>query len=306
MIPADETFDGTFPFAPHFSDAPGFRMHYVDEGEGEVIVCLHGEPTWGYLYRNFVTAMRKRHRVVVPDHMGFGKSETPPETPGRKYRLGTHIDNFEALALDLDLRDITFVIQDWGGPIAGGFAFRYPDRVKRFCLINTVLPLGLPIEKELFPQGAESDWFQWVKKAREDGTYEQVLGNLGLTILSVMKLMGLQNREVIDETWRRAYGGHFQSKADCTAAIEFPLDFAEARAKFETGGAREVETIRSKPAMLAEGMQDRAIPPKIPLTHFRAAFPKGPVVELENAGHFCQEDAPETLIALIEQFIQMT
>src|SRR5919108_3740989 len=77
MIPADETFDGTFPFKPHFTNAPGFRMHYVDEGEGDPIVCLHGEPTWAYLYRNFIPPLSKRHRVIVPDHMGFGRSETP-------------------------------------------------------------------------------------------------------------------------------------------------------------------------------------------------------------------------------------
>ena len=67
MIPADETFDGTFPFEPHFTDAPGFRMHYVDEGEGEPIVMLHGEPTWGYLYRNFIPELSKTHRVIVPE-----------------------------------------------------------------------------------------------------------------------------------------------------------------------------------------------------------------------------------------------
>ena len=72
MIPANETFDGTFPFEPHFSDAPGFRMHYVDEGEGEPVVLLHGEPTWGYLYRNFIPGLSETNRVVVvPDHMSF-------------------------------------------------------------------------------------------------------------------------------------------------------------------------------------------------------------------------------------------
>ena len=79
MIPADANFDGTFPFAPHFSDAPGFRMHYVDEGAGEPVVLLHGEPTWGYLYRNFIPPLAESNRVIVPDHMGFGKSETPQD-----------------------------------------------------------------------------------------------------------------------------------------------------------------------------------------------------------------------------------
>jgi len=109
MIPADETFEGTFPFEPHFSEAPGFRMHYVDEGEGEPLVLLHGEPTWGYLYRKFIPALSETHRVIVPDHMGFGKSETPQN---RAYTMKTHVENLTALIDELDLQDITFVVQD--------------------------------------------------------------------------------------------------------------------------------------------------------------------------------------------------
>jgi cis-3-alkyl-4-acyloxetan-2-one decarboxylase len=303
MIPAAETFDGTFPFAPHFSDAPGFRMHYVDEGDGEPIVCLHGEPTWGYIYRHFIRALCKDHRVVVPDHMGFGKSATPA---GREYTLSTHVDNLEALLTELDLRNITLVMQDWGGPIGGGFAARHPDRVRRLCLLNTVVPLGLPLEQELFPQGARSQWFQWINAARSDGSLEAVLGNLGVTILSVMDLLGIENKAAIDRSWIRAYGAHFRTKEDCRGAIEFPLDFATGRVRFQTGGARETELLRGKPAMLVEGLCDRAIPPQVALTHFRAAFPRGAITELESAGHFCQEDEPAIIIALIRQFLQLT
>jgi len=115
MIPAHETFGGTWPYEPRFFDGNGFAMHYVDEGEGEPVVCLHGEPTWGYLYRNFIPPLSQTHRVVVPDHMGFGKSATPQD---RAYRLKTHVENLAGLIEALDLRNITFVIQDWGGPIA--------------------------------------------------------------------------------------------------------------------------------------------------------------------------------------------
>ena len=95
MIAADETFDGTWPFEARFSEASGFRQHYVDEGprEGETILCLHGEPTWGYLYRNMIGPLAESYRVVVPDHMGFGKSETPQD---REYTLRTHVENLEA------------------------------------------------------------------------------------------------------------------------------------------------------------------------------------------------------------------
>jgi pimeloyl-ACP methyl ester carboxylesterase len=84
MIPALETFGGTWPFSPRYFDGNDFRMHYIDEGNGEPIVCLHGEPTWGYLYRHFIPPLSATHRVIFPDHMGFGKSETPQ---GREYSL---------------------------------------------------------------------------------------------------------------------------------------------------------------------------------------------------------------------------
>ena len=112
MIRADETFNGSWPFAPHFFAGNDFKMHYVDEGHGTPLICLHGEPTWGYLYRNFIPPLSRDHRVIVPDHMGFGKSETPQD---RKYTLQTHTENLAALIDDLDLHDITLVIQDWGG-----------------------------------------------------------------------------------------------------------------------------------------------------------------------------------------------
>jgi hypothetical protein len=118
MIPANETFGGTWPFAPRFFDGNGFRMHYVDEGNGEPIVCLHGEPTWGYLYRRFIPPLAETNRIIVPDHMGFGKSQTPRD---REYTLKAHVENLTGLIEALDLRNITFVIQDWGGPIGTAY-----------------------------------------------------------------------------------------------------------------------------------------------------------------------------------------
>ena len=95
------------------------------------------------------------------------------------------------------------------------------------------------------------------------------------------------------QTWLRAYGAHFQTQADCSGAIDFPLDFVTGKwARFQAGGPAEVDAIRRKPAMLAEGLCDRAILPEIAFAHFRAAFSGGAVVELQDAGHFCQEDQP--------------
>jgi pimeloyl-ACP methyl ester carboxylesterase len=107
MASSHETFGGTWPFAPRFFDGNGFRMHYVEEGSGQPIICLHGEPTWGYLYRRFIPPLSQSHRVTVPDHMGFGKSETPRYRP---YTFKTHVENLTGLIDALDLHDITVVI----------------------------------------------------------------------------------------------------------------------------------------------------------------------------------------------------
>ena len=134
MIEAHEIFDGTWPFAPNFFHGNGFAMHYVDENpEGtETFLCVHGEPTWGYLYRNIIPRLARHGRVVVPDQMGFGKSETPQD---RRYTIEEHCENLDKLVLELDLTNLTLVLQDWGGPIGSAVAYRHPERVKRLCVM---------------------------------------------------------------------------------------------------------------------------------------------------------------------------
>jgi cis-3-alkyl-4-acyloxetan-2-one decarboxylase len=303
VIEANETFDGTFPFAPHFSDAPGFRMHYVDEGEGEPIVLLHGEPTWGYLYRSFIPPLSKTHRVIVPDHMGFGKSETPQD---RVYTLRTHIENLEKLFDELGLDDITLVGQDWGGVMIGQYTVRHPERVKRICLMNTMCGYGIAGRDDVAPVNGSS-WFEWIAGGIDNGRTEAVLTNLGSTVLSVMKIIGFENSSAVDDTWIRAYSSPFPTPADCVGALEFPLDVHHGRiTEYLIEGFAGVEALKSKPAMLAEGMKDHAIPPATAIADFEALWPNGSVVELPNAGHFCQEDEPDKLVALIQQFLQLT
>ncbi len=301
MIDAGETFDGTWPFAPHFFDGNGFRMHYVDEGSGgnETFLCLHGEPTWGYLYRNFIPKLVRHGRVVVPDHMGFGKSETPQD---RRYTIEEHYQNLERLVFDLDLRDITLVVQDWGGPIGSSLAYLHPDRVKRLCVMNALVG-GRP------PKGSTSirtsAWFQWVNGPAFEGT----VSNLGSTALSVMKRIGFERTAQVDETWVRAYASPFPTAADCIAAIRFPECIADQETVDFLTRVRTPEAVaavRAKPAMYVHGEADRALPMDWVIGAFRDLWPEAPVVTLPGVGHFLQEDAPEAVTALIEQFVQMT
>jgi pimeloyl-ACP methyl ester carboxylesterase len=301
-IPAEETFDGTFPFAAHFTARPGFRMHYVDEGSGEPIILLHGEPTWSYLYRHFIPPLSRHFRVIAPDHMGFGKSETPKDA---EYTLERHARNLGLLIEDLDLRDITLVMQDWGGPMGTVVAARYPERMKRFVAMNTIFGTDRNVrEQRLTP------WFQAIKDMEEAGQLEAVLGNLRHLVGAIMMMLGMQRREVVTDTWLRAYAAAFPTIEECRAAIAFPLEGLHLDRIRDTmlGALPGLYKLGQTgiPAMMIEGMHDRAIWPHMAMAGFRAFFPTGTVHELGGAGHFIQEDAPETVVPLIEEFCTRT
>ena len=301
MIDAKETFNGSWPFKPNFFKGNGFSQHFVDEGprDASPIIMLHGEPTWGYIYRKFIPALSKENRIVVPDHMGFGKSETPQD---KEYTLKTHVENLSNLIEFLDLKNITFVGQDWGGPIIGAYSIRNIKNVKSYFLINTLFGYS----REERPQSL-SPWFKWIKKHYDDKTLDGILGELGSTVLSVMKIPNFTNSEVIDDDWINAYSSQFPDRASCKGAINFPLDALLNRMVpyilegFKLG---DLKSLCSKPAFLAYGMQDRAIEPDYAIRDFKALFPNSKVFKLPNAGHYSQEDEPELLINLIKDFVK--
>jgi haloalkane dehalogenase len=129
-----------FPFEPHYVDVDGLRMHHLDEGraDGPVALLLHGMPTWSYLYRSMIPPLRAAgYRCIAPDHIGFGRSDkvTVPEW----YDIARHTTNLTTLIETLDLRDITVVVQDWGGPIGLAQVAAMPERFSRLVILNTWL-----------------------------------------------------------------------------------------------------------------------------------------------------------------------
>lgn len=123
-----------YPFKPHYFSTPQGEMHYVDEGAGKPIVLLHGNPGWSFEYREIIKAMSKTHRCIAPDYIGFGLSDKPADWDYLPIHHAEHIEKF----LDsLNLTDITFVINDWGGPPAMSYAIKHPERVKKLVVCNT-------------------------------------------------------------------------------------------------------------------------------------------------------------------------
>ena len=140
----DERFEGLqgYPWAPHYVELDGLRMHYLDEGGGDPVLLLHGEPTWSYLYRKLLPRLAQVSRVVAPDYYGFGRSDKPVERTW--YTYDRHYGALERFVEQLDLRRVTAVVHDWGGPIGFRLAVEHPERVERLVVLNTGIYSGRP------------------------------------------------------------------------------------------------------------------------------------------------------------------
>ncbi len=146
-----------YPFESHYFPIKENHYHYIDEGKGDVILMLHGNPTWSFFYRNLAKTFSKDYRVIIPDHMGCGLSSKPQNY---EYTLQTHIDNLENLVLKLQLKDITLVVHDWGGAIGMGLATRHPELIKKMVIMNTAAFRSLEIPNRInILRNPLGEWF---------------------------------------------------------------------------------------------------------------------------------------------------
>lgn len=301
-VDPDAMFDGTWPFRARYSDVAGFAMHYVEEGTGsDTMLLLHGEPTWSYLFRRQIPLWARHARVIAVDHMGFGKSATPRD---RTYWLQDHIDNLERFVLARDLRDLTLVMHDFGGPTGMGLAIRHPDRIKRIVSVNGPTPASQPgLLERLMANAAAAPWFQWILKAEADGTLEQVLGQLDYTMLSTLKLNGFERGDIITDVWLDAYRAPFPTPEAAAGAIGWAKGFATGAHVFETPDAATKAALARIPALAAWGEADRTLQAEHFLPLFRQAFPEGMVHRLPGVGHYSPEDAPDAVARLVTGFM---
>jgi cis-3-alkyl-4-acyloxetan-2-one decarboxylase len=289
----EETFGGTFPFAPHYLEEDGIDLHYVDVGTGAPVLMLHGDPSWGYLWRVFIAPLAESCRVVVPDHMGMGKSGRPPFPP--PYRLAQHVENLERLVLRLDLRELTLVLHDWGGPIGLGVAARHPERIAGLVLMNTWAHAR-------WPGGPFPRLVELIRSPRGE---QFVLERNGYVATA---LRGTMTRpEQLDQTALDAYLAPYPTPESRQVLLSFSRDIPVEERDPSFAELHRTEQalpqLGDRPVLLVWGMQDPVLPPAV-LARWRATYPRAEVCEIQDASHFLQEDAPENVLDCLTAFLR--
>lgn len=274
-----------FPYQPRYAEVNGLRMHYVDEGKGEIILCLHGEPSWSYLYRKMIRVLAPHHRVIAPDLIGFGRSDKPTERSA--YTYGMHYASVAGFVEKLDLRGITLVCQDWGGLLGLPVAMDMPDRFARLVIMNTGLPTG-----DEPPTPGFMAWRNAASKMEDMDVGRVIQGGCASKL----------SPEVV-----AAYNAPFPDLSYKSGAMQFPL-LVPISPDMEASGplrrAREKIAEWTKPVLLAFSDKD-------PVTAggdrpFRKKMPTAaaePEITIRDGGHFLQEDKGEEIAGHILDFM---
>jgi haloalkane dehalogenase len=275
-----------FPYEPHYVEIEGLRMAFIERGEGDPILMLHGEPTWGYLYRHMIPQLAEIGRVIVPDLIGFGRSDKPVADNAYSYK--SHVRWVRKFITALDLQRVTLVCQDWGGAIGLRILAQMPERFQRLVAMNTGIGGGFN------PGQGFMGWRTFSQRVRE------------LDLPRLMK--NAVRRRVLTEAEAGAYGAPFPSAAYQTGALVFPRLVPvrpDHPGAYDNRVAIEKLKTLKLPVLLPWADSDPITGPWE--AYLRKLFQNAaPELSIKGAGHFLQEDAGEEIAGHISRWMKET
>jgi haloalkane dehalogenase len=274
-----------YPFKSNFFTINGQRLHYIDEGKGEVILFVHGTPSWSFDFRNVIKQLIDKYRCIAVDHIGFGLSDKPKEYD---YTTPNHSKTLNRFINYLDLRDFTMVVHDFGGPIGLGCAIENPSLVKRFVILNS--------------------WLWSIKDEPDFISISRILKSPLLPFL--YRFLNFSPRFILPSSFGdkklskgtlKQYTKPFRNKDERNGTVAFAKSLLNDQDWFESLWNKK-HVIDSKPTLLIWGMKDKFVTQKY-LEKFSAGFPNATLKILDSCGHFPQEEQSEKVVQFIAQFI---
>jgi len=295
------TFDITpfrtlYPWTSRYLDVGrGVRMHYLDEGEGDPLVMVHGNPTWSFYFRSLVAGLSPGCRVIVPDHVGCGLSDKPGDD-AYEYVLDRRVDDLELLLDTLSItKDVTLVLHDWGGMIGLAYATRHPERVRRLIVMNTA-GFGLPPGRRLPWQIAVVRHLPFFPiPVRAWNAFSRGANRFCST-----------RPEGMSPLVKAAYLAPYDSWAHRVAVQRFvediPLRAGDRSFSVVDRVSRELGQFASVPLMICWGRRDFVFDDAF-LAEWTRRLPHAEVHTFADAGHYVLEDAHERILPLVTSFL---
>lgn len=299
-----------YPFEPHYVDSLGYRIHYVDEGpkDGQVILLMHGQPSWSYLYRHMIPILTKAgFRVIAPDNVGFGKSDKP--TKPSDHNVQMHIDVMSNFVAQIGLENITLFAQDWGGLIGLRVVPEQPDRFARIMLSNTTLPamsgikgwLALPLFRfatwkegkvqELDIDSGKFSFTKWVSYAKHTTNFD------------FQNLFQKTTTRELSQPALDGYAAPFPGNQYLSAVRQFP-SMVVTQVRQNQRVMDDFYTKWDKPFITAFGSDDGLMAGLDKVWHTTVPGAKNqPHTSVKDANHFIQDDKPEEITKLLIEFI---
>ncbi len=284
-----------YPYGSHYLPVNGLNYHYLDEGRGDPVVMVHGNPTWSFYFRELINALVPHCRTIVPDHMGCGLSDKPAhEAYG--FGLKNRVEDLETLLDHLQVREnVTLILHDWGGMIGMAYAVRHPDRIRRLIFLNTFaflppagyqVPIAGHFIRRMGPLAA--------------------LAVRGFNLFSVGALY-LASQKGLSSDVKKGLTAPYNCWHNRLAVLRFvqdiPLKPADSSYQLARNVDENLAQFADRPTLIFWGEHDFVFNRSF-LNEWRRRFPQAETHQFADAGHYVLEDAPEKIVPLVEDFLQ--
>lgn len=274
-----------YPFKQYYFGVNGHKLQYIDEGQGETLLFVHGTPSWSFEFRNIIKSLKSSFRCVAIDHIGFGLSDKPPHYD---YSTQNHSKTLEKFVLEKQLDNMTLIVHDFGGPIGLSYAMDHPEKIKSLVILNS-----------------------WLWSSKDDPDFIKIRKILKNPLLPFLyRYLNFSPRFILPGSFgdhklpnhlKRQYTKPFKDKTQRNGPLALARSLLNDQDWFEELWNKR-QTISTKPTLFIWGLKDPAIKPNY-LNKFVSGFVNSKAIRLEKSGHFPQEEEPEIVAKSILDFI---